>query len=102
MRRQRRQLWRRARWLAPGAGVTAHDHPVDETGDDTRTGHDFEMTADNDIEAKRCGIERHKAEIAGEIDHAAAARVGQCVPDVKRLGDVYHALLRPCSKAHYE
>jgi len=48
------------------------------------------MPADDAVEAKRCGIERHKAKIAGETDHAAADRVGQCAPDVKRLGDGDH------------
>src|SRR6266404_8847960 len=89
----RRQGWRqprRGRWFAPGAGIAARDHPVDEASDDSRTGHDFEMAPDDAIEAKRCGVERDQAEIARQTDRAAADRVGQRAPDVKRLGDRDH------------
>src|SRR5450432_2413517 len=72
MRRQRREWRRRRRRLAPGAGVAARDHPVDEAGDDTRASHDFEMTPDDAIEAKRLRIEWNEPEITGQTHHAAA------------------------------
>src|ERR1700678_587397 len=36
MRRQRRRQPQRRPWLAPGAGVAARDHPIDDAPDDPR------------------------------------------------------------------
>ena len=57
-----------ARGSRQRAGVAARDHPVDEARDDARAGHDFEMAPDDAVEAKRVGIERDQAEIAGKTD----------------------------------
>ena len=102
MRRQRRRGPQRARRFAPGAGVAARDHPVDEAGDDARAGHDFEMAPDDAVEAERVGIERDQTEIAGEADDAAAERVGQHAPDIERLGDQDHDHRRQQRKAAEE
>src|ERR1700722_4305459 len=87
IRRQRRWWPQRTRRFAPGAGIAARDHPVDETCDNPGAGHDFEVPPDDAVEAKRCRIERHKAEIADKTDHTTADGVGQHAPDVERLGD---------------
>src|ERR1700755_2383132 len=88
-----RQRWRRLEraWrLAPGAGIAAGDQPVDEAGDDPRAGHDFEMPADDALEAHRLGVERDQAKIAGETDQTATDRVSEHAADVKRFGDQNH------------
>src|SRR6201996_3910867 len=90
MRWQWRRLPERPPRFAPFAGTTARDHPVDRTGDDSRAGHDFEMTPHNTLKTKRLGIERDQTEIAGETHNAAADRIGQRAPDIKCLGDRDH------------
>src|SRR4051794_17187605 len=45
VRRQRRRWPQGRSRLAPGAGGSARDHPVDQAGHDTRAGHDFEVAA---------------------------------------------------------
>src|ERR1700755_2443146 len=76
LRRQRRRRLQRARWLPPGAGIAARDHPVDHARDDARAGHDFEMPPDDAFEVQRRRIKRNQAEITGEPDHAAADCIG--------------------------
>src|SRR5580692_8004955 len=87
LRRQRRRWPQRARRLAPGAGVAARDHPVNDARNDSGPGHDFEMPPDDAVETQRRGVERNQTEIAGESNKTAADRVGQRAPDVKRFSD---------------
>src|SRR3954454_14225925 len=67
--------------------MAAGDQPVDDTGDDTRAGHDLEMAAHDAFELQGVGVKGNEAEIAGEADEAAADGIGESTADVERLGD---------------
>src|SRR3569623_1963472 len=83
LRRKRREWPARGRRLAPGTGVAAGDHPVNDAGDDARAGHDFEMAPYDAFELKRVVMEVIETEIAGEPDEAATERIGQRAADVE-------------------
>src|SRR3954447_276211 len=87
MRGQGRRRDERSGPRTPGSGIAPRDHPINESADDSRAGHDFKMTADDAIEAKRGRIERNQPEVAGKPDDAATDGVGQGAPDVKSFGD---------------
>src|SRR3954454_24251285 len=67
--------------------MAAGDQPVDDTGDDTRAGHDLEMAAHDAFELQGVGVKGNEAEIAGEPHDASAHGIGERAADVERLGD---------------